>query len=55
VRLGVEAALVDGHLVPGDLRRKTLPTPIGPNWGLHVFDANLAQGNLVSLVRTEAG
>ena len=28
---------------------------VPPYEGLHVFDANLAQGNLVSLVRTESG
>ena len=26
----------------------------GPNWGLHVYDVNLALGNLVSLVRSQA-
>jgi hypothetical protein len=46
---------VTAHLVPGDLRRRTLPTPLGPTWGLHVIDVNLALGNLVSLVRTESG
>jgi pimeloyl-ACP methyl ester carboxylesterase len=45
---------VTAHLVPGDLRRKALPTPLGPAWGLHVIDVNLAQGNLVSLVRAQS-
>jgi hypothetical protein len=45
---------VTTHLVPGDVRRKSLPTSLGPTWGLHVIDVNLAQGNLVSLVRSES-
>jgi hypothetical protein len=27
---------------------------IGPAWGLHLFDVNIALGNLVSLVGTES-
>jgi hypothetical protein len=46
---------VTAHPVPGDVRRRTLPTTLGPQWGLHVIDMNLAFGNLVSLVASESG
>ena len=44
---------VSVHTVAGDRRASTLPTILGPVWGLHVIDVNLALGNLVSLVRSE--
>ena len=28
--------------------------PLGPRWGLHLVDVNLALGNLVELVRRES-
>jgi hypothetical protein len=34
--------------------RRTAPTRSNPNWGLHLVDANIALGNLVSIVGTEA-
>ena len=43
------------HAVPGDRRPSSLPMLLGPAWGLHLIDVNLALGNLVSLVRTESG
>jgi hypothetical protein len=30
------------------------PVPQGPRWGLHVYDVNIALGNLVGLVRDQA-
>jgi pimeloyl-ACP methyl ester carboxylesterase len=42
------------HRIAGDTRPSALPTPLGPAWGLHLIDVNLALGNLVSLVRTES-
>jgi pimeloyl-ACP methyl ester carboxylesterase len=39
--------------VPGD-PRMTLPESLGPGWGLHLFDVNLALGDLVELVRRQA-
>ena len=32
----------------------TLPETLGPTWGLHVVDANIALGNLISIVKSEA-
>jgi hypothetical protein len=40
--------------VPGD-RRPTVLASLGPNWGYHINDVNLALGNLVSDVATEEG
>jgi hypothetical protein len=37
---------------PGDTRPQVTPT-LGPTWGLHLDDVNLALGNLVSDVRSE--
>ena len=39
---------------PHDTRPAALPKSLGPAWGLHIIDVNLALGNLVSLVRTES-
>ena len=39
---------------PGD-NRPALADAIGPTWGLHIYDANIALGNLVGIVRSEAG
>ena len=36
-----------------DQRPRVRPT-LGPSWGLHLVDVNLALGNLVDLVRTQA-
>ncbi len=38
---------------PGDTRPAVTQT-LGPTWGLHVIDVNLALGNLVSLVHSQA-
>jgi hypothetical protein len=38
---------------PSDPRPAVSPT-LGPAWGLHLVDVNLALGNLVDLVRTQA-
>jgi len=39
----------------GSADRRPAVTPFeGPNWGLHVYDVNLALGNLVALVRSQA-
>jgi hypothetical protein len=40
--------------VRGDARPRALPTPLGPAWGLHVIDVNLALGDLVDLVRVQS-
>jgi hypothetical protein len=34
--------------------RLVLRDSLGPTWGLHVYDANVALGNLVDVVKTEA-
>jgi hypothetical protein len=39
--------------IPGDARPSVSQT-LGPPWGLHLDDINLAVGNLVSLVRDQA-
>jgi len=44
---------VDATRRPGD-RRPVVAPPYGPTWGLHPYDVNLALGNLVGIVRTEA-
>jgi pimeloyl-ACP methyl ester carboxylesterase len=43
------------HPALGDTRPTSLPKTLGPDWGLHLLDVNLALGNLVDLVRTESG
>lgn len=35
--------------------RPTLTQSLGDSWGLHLVDMNIAYGNLVALVRTQAG
>ena len=41
--------------MPGRMLRLSPPTRIPmPRWGLHVDDPNLAMGNLVKIVRSEA-
>jgi hypothetical protein len=44
---------VDRTDIPGDTRPSVSQT-LGPTWGLHLDDINLALGNLVSLVRDQA-
>jgi hypothetical protein len=39
--------------IPGDARPSVSQT-LGPTWGLHLDDINLAVGNLVSLVQDQA-
>jgi pimeloyl-ACP methyl ester carboxylesterase len=34
--------------------RLTLRDSLGPTWGLHIYDANVALGNLVDVVKSEA-
>ena len=34
--------------------RKIVGQTLGPTWGLHLVDVNIALGNLVSLTRSEA-
>jgi Protein of unknown function (DUF3089) len=43
------------HVTPsaGD-PRQTVSQTIGPDWGLHLYDVNLALGNLVGVVRRQA-
>jgi hypothetical protein len=45
---------VTEHLAAGD-SRPTIEEIDGPAWGLHIYDVNIALGNLVELVSTEAG
>jgi pimeloyl-ACP methyl ester carboxylesterase len=42
------------HPVAGDRRPTTLPKTLGPDWGLHLVDVNIALDNLVALVRSES-
>jgi hypothetical protein len=44
---------VDRTQTPGDIRPSVSQT-LGPTWGLHLEDVNLALGNLVTLVRDQA-
>jgi hypothetical protein len=44
---------VDTTNVTGD-QRPVVTQSIGPTWGLHLYDVNLALGNLVDLVRQQA-
>ena len=34
---------------------RPLVDALGPTWGLHIYDGNIALGNLVDIVRSEAG
>ena len=34
--------------------RPELRDALGPTWGLHIYDMNIALGNLVDIVRSEA-
>jgi len=43
--------ITDARPQPGLVLRDAL----GPTWGLHVYDVNLTLGNLVDVVRSEAG
>ena len=44
---------IDDVRKPGD-NRPQLVDAIGPSWGLHIYDGNIALGNLVDAVRSEA-
>jgi len=44
---------IDTTGIDGDKRPVVFQT-LGPTWGLHLFDVNLALGNLVDLVRQQA-
>jgi len=44
---------IDDVAGPGDTR-PTVTQSLGPAWGLHLVDVNIALGNLVDAVRTEA-
>ena len=41
-------------VTPANDGRPLLEAQLGPRWGLHVYDINIALGDLVRLVRTEA-
>jgi hypothetical protein len=43
---------VDTVVTPGDTRQVVSPT-LGPTWGLHLVDVNIALGNLVSIVQRQ--
>ena len=45
---------IDDVRQPGDNRPK-LQESLGPTWGLHLYDMNVAMDDLVSLARTQAG
>jgi hypothetical protein len=44
---------IDTTDIPGDVRPVVSPV-LGPTWGLHLEDVNIALGNLVDLVREQA-
>jgi len=44
---------VDTTNIPGD-ERPVVSQTLGPTWGLHLYDVNLALGDLVDLVRQQA-
>lgn len=44
---------VDDVAPPGDTRPVVNTSVLGPNWGLHLEDVNLALGNLVALVQSQ--
>lgn len=50
---GISWLQVDDVAKPGDTRPVVHET-LGPTWGLHLVDVNIALGNLVSLVRSQA-
>jgi len=50
---GVNWLQVDTTKIAGD-KRPTVSQTLGPKWGLHLYDVNLALGNLVDLVRQQA-
>ena len=52
-RGGASWLQVDSEAGPGD-HRPIVPESLGPTWGLHLEDVNLALGNLVGIVRSEA-
>ena len=43
---------VSAPITPGDTR-KVIGQTVGPAWGLHLVDVNIALGNLVDLARAE--
>ena len=43
---------VDTTSIPGD-QRPVVSQVLGPTWGLHLVDVNIALGNLVELVRQQ--
>jgi len=51
--VGTNWLQVDTRNVAGD-QRPVVSQSIGPIWGLHLYDVNLALGNLVDLVRKQA-
>jgi hypothetical protein len=50
---GADWLQIDTTGIEGDNRPVVYQT-LGPTWGLHLFDVNLALGNLVELVRQQA-
>ena len=51
---GADWLQVDAAEIPGDPRPGLTPSAfLGPGWGLHIHDVNLALGNLVKLVKTQ--
>ncbi len=42
-----------GDIAPGLDGRQRVSQSLGPTWGLHLFDVNIALGNLVDLVRSQ--
>jgi hypothetical protein len=49
------ATWLDIHVNSADIGgRPVVTATLGPNWGLHLWDVNLALGNLVHIVKTEA-
>jgi Protein of unknown function (DUF3089) len=50
---GADWLQVDDAGGPGDTRQRVTQS-IGPTWGLHLVDVNLAYGNLVEVVRRQA-
>jgi hypothetical protein len=46
---------IDTTNIPGETRPiVTVSQVLGPTWGLHLVDVNIALGNLVDLVRQQA-
>jgi hypothetical protein len=54
VRNGFSVLEVTVNGDPTDTRDQNLSGGLGPNWGLHLADANLAMGNLVALAASQA-